>query len=206
MQTAASRAGRPRNPAIDNRALDAALQVYAARGWEGLTFEAVAREANVGKPALYRRWDSPAHLLIDAFGTLELPTPRDCGSLRADLTDYGQQFVQWYSKREHAFISARLNVDKWVVDDLAELYERHVRGPRILAARHMAEAAIARGEIQSTEQARIAIELLLGSMNSHFTQTRKEQHSKLLETFPSYVATVVDIIFTGIILRDVSDA
>jgi AcrR family transcriptional regulator len=190
--------GRKRNPAIDERALTAAIRVYVFKGWDGFNFDAVAREAGVGKPALYRRWTGPAHLLIDAFGRLELPTPRNCGSLRADLLDYGHQFVQWYSTREHAFIAARLAVDRWDDDDLSALYDEYVRGPRIRAARNMAEMAIRRGEIRSGVEARTAIELLLGSMNSHFTQTRKEQYSRLLATFPDYVETVVDIILRGI--------
>jgi AcrR family transcriptional regulator len=197
---AAAKVGRRRNPAIDKLALSAALNVYGSLGWDGFTFDAVARQANVGKPALYRRWTSPAHLLIDAFGTLQLPTARDCGSLRADLIDYGHQFVQWYSTREYAFIAVRLMLDKWRVDELAELYEQYVRKPRILAARQMADTAIARGEIRSNVEARTAIELLLGSMTSHFTQTRKDRYSKLLDTFPAYVETVVNIILDGIIV------
>jgi AcrR family transcriptional regulator len=192
------RSGRRRNPAIDDLALTAALQVYVFKGWRGFSFDAVAREAGVGKPAIYRRWDSPAHLLIDAFARLDLPTARDCGSLRADLLDYGQQFVEWYRVREHAFIASRLSVDRWDDDGLAALYDQYIRSPRIRAARRMADLAIERGEIRSGVDVRIAIELLLGSMNSHFSQTRKAQYEVLLETFPEYVERIVDIIIGGL--------
>jgi AcrR family transcriptional regulator len=195
------RSGRRRDPKIDELAIDAALRVYVLKGWDGFTFEAVAREAGVGKPALYRRWNSPAHLLIDAFGKLDLPIPRNCGSLRADLLDYGNQFIDWYSTRERAFISTRLTVDRWRDATLAALYDQYVRQPRIAAARAMAELAIQRGEIDSAVDARTAIELLLGAMNSTFTQTRQERLTRLIDTFPAYVETLVDIIIEGIAAR-----
>ena len=192
------RVGRRRNPDIDEKSLQAALHVYVDRGWEGFTFDAVAREAGVGKPALYRRWESPAHLLIDAFGKLNLPSPRDCGSLRSDLLDYGNQYVEWYSHRERAYISMRLTLDRWNDDHLAELFDRYVRKPRIAAAIQMSEAAVARGEIQTAVTARTAIELLLGSMLSHFTQTAESRYATFLTTFPVYVEDVVQIIVAGI--------
>ena len=181
--------------------MDAALKIYVLKGWDGFTFEAIAREAGVGKPALYRRWSSPAHLLIDAFGQLDLPTPRNCGSLRADLLDYGNQFIAWYSTPERAFIGSRLTVDRWRDSTLAALYDQYVRRPRIAAARAMTDLAIARGEIDSAVDARTAIELLLGAMSSHFTQTRQERLTRLIDTFPAYVETLVDIIIEGITAR-----
>ena len=52
------RPGRRRDPELDERVLEAALTVYARQGWAGFNFDAVAREAGCGRPALYRRWQS----------------------------------------------------------------------------------------------------------------------------------------------------
>src|SRR3954451_21851333 len=58
--------GRPRDPEVDRRVLEAALEVYAGLGWAGFNFEAVARRAGFGPPPLYRPWLSNRALLIDA--------------------------------------------------------------------------------------------------------------------------------------------
>ncbi len=190
--------GRRRDPEIDDRALDAALQVYVDRGWAGFTFDVVAKEAGVGKPALYRRWESPAHLLVDAFSQLNLPIPRDCGSLKADLLDLGHQFIEWYKQPERAFFSMRLALDRWEDDHLAELFDKWVRAPRIASAIQLSEMAVARGEISSPVIARTMLELLMGSMQSSFTQTAKKRQEELLRSFPSYVETITEIIVAGV--------
>ncbi|MFC3242428.1 helix-turn-helix domain-containing protein [Gordonia humi] len=82
--------GRPRDPDVSSRIVDAALVVYARRGWSAFTMDGVAREAGVGKAALYRRWSDKKGLLLDA---LELRSERVsaraavllAGDVRADL-------------------------------------------------------------------------------------------------------------------------
>ena len=49
---------RPRDPAVEERVVEATLGLYAQRGWSGLTMDAVAASAKVGKAALYLRWSS----------------------------------------------------------------------------------------------------------------------------------------------------
>jgi AcrR family transcriptional regulator len=36
-------------------------------GFSELTIEAIAARAEVGKPTIYRRWSSKAHLVMEAF-------------------------------------------------------------------------------------------------------------------------------------------
>lgn len=78
--------GRPRQEDIDRRLLAAARRLLTERDYEDVTMEAVAAEADVGKPALYRRWPTKAALVfaatIDASVPGEVP---DRGSFRDDL-------------------------------------------------------------------------------------------------------------------------
>jgi AcrR family transcriptional regulator len=61
--------GRPRDPAIDDAALQAARELLVEVGWDRLSMVAIAERANVGRPALYRRWPSKTHLVFEAvFG------------------------------------------------------------------------------------------------------------------------------------------
>lgn len=66
--------------------LEAALYVLAEVGYDRLTMDAVAKEAQASKATLYRRWETKAGLVIDALACSKGPTTSvDTGSLRGDL-------------------------------------------------------------------------------------------------------------------------
>ncbi len=81
--------GRPRDPELDRRILAAALDALARRGYAGVSLEAVAAGAGVGKTTIYRRYAGKDDLIAAALEALasavELP---DTGSTRADLVAY----------------------------------------------------------------------------------------------------------------------
>jgi AcrR family transcriptional regulator len=60
---ATRRPGRPRNEAIDEAALEAAIDLLIEGGVRAVTVEAVARRAGTTPPAIYRRWPSSDDLL-----------------------------------------------------------------------------------------------------------------------------------------------
>lgn len=176
-----------------------ALGLYAEEGWSGFNFEAVARAAGVGKPAVYRRWESAEKLLIEAFVTyLPFPTAEDCGSLRADLLDYGLKFVDWYRGPYFAKIALRLRLDRTINPNLSQLYDDYVYKPRRNAARQISERAQLRGDITEATNPLVLVELLLGALNIHWTYTSEANLEKLMHTFPAYAEEVVGIILGGV--------
>lgn len=83
------RGGRPRDPDVDRRIIEAALQVFGLSGWSGFSMEAVARTAGVGKASLYLRWSSKADLLTEAVASRFAPIAEiDNGDVRADLVEF----------------------------------------------------------------------------------------------------------------------
>jgi AcrR family transcriptional regulator len=69
--------------------LEVTLQLATEVGYAGLSIEAVARRAGVGKHTIYRRWPSIAALLLDALevvwvSDLDYRTSQD---VRADLRE-----------------------------------------------------------------------------------------------------------------------
>jgi AcrR family transcriptional regulator len=87
----------PDEPAIPRRRgavrtdelLQVTLDLAAEVGYAGLSIEAVARRAGVGKHTIYRRWPSKAALLLDALSrvwTTDLDY-HDTGDVRADLRE-----------------------------------------------------------------------------------------------------------------------
>jgi AcrR family transcriptional regulator len=64
--------GRPLDPRVTDAIKAAALGLLVEQGFARMSMEAIAREAGVGKPALYRRFPDKAALVVDAIAT-ELP-------------------------------------------------------------------------------------------------------------------------------------
>ncbi len=83
--------GRPRDLRADDAALAAAFALLVERGYSGVSFEAVAARAGIGKATLYRRWDNRAALATDAFfhttfTDLEFPgAPRAADDFRGQI-------------------------------------------------------------------------------------------------------------------------
>ena len=81
------RGGRPRDPSRDGAIRAAILQVLAESGYAGLTMDAVASAAGVGKATIYRRWRTKSDLVADAVAQLSqmsIAAP-DTGSIEGDL-------------------------------------------------------------------------------------------------------------------------
>jgi AcrR family transcriptional regulator len=59
--------GRRRNGAAKDAILDAAFRLLARPGTEGVTIEAIAAEAGVGRQAIYRWWPTKGAVVADAL-------------------------------------------------------------------------------------------------------------------------------------------
>jgi AcrR family transcriptional regulator len=84
-----ARPGRRRDPAVDEAVKTAVLELLAERGWDGISMDAVAARAKVGKASIYRRWSSRVQMVAETIGELnrgEAAAP-DTGTLRGDLLE-----------------------------------------------------------------------------------------------------------------------
>jgi AcrR family transcriptional regulator len=78
--------GRPRDPDLDGRIIEAAIDLMAEGGLEALTFGAVAERAETTRPAWDRRFGDKTALAVAAISSLAAATrPERTGSLRDDL-------------------------------------------------------------------------------------------------------------------------
>jgi AcrR family transcriptional regulator len=68
---------RPRDQNVTDAAHEATLRLLGEVGYAGMSMERVAREAGVGKPALYRRYRDKAELVVGAILATELEPMED---------------------------------------------------------------------------------------------------------------------------------
>jgi len=86
--------GRPRDPSIDERALDATRRLLDEEGLTATTVQAVAKRSGVHASAIYRRWPTRIDLIYDAaFADLPPGRIRPTGDLRRDLGRFVRAYV-----------------------------------------------------------------------------------------------------------------
>src|SRR6266566_4619906 len=80
------KAGRPRSAQSHQAILEATLALFAEEGLQGLSIEAIAERARVGKTTIYRRWSSKEDVIKDALNLFRADNPiPDTGNIRNDL-------------------------------------------------------------------------------------------------------------------------
>ena len=147
----ANRVGRPLDVTRDADILDAALDVLAEEGFDGMTIDMVAARAKAGKATLYRRWPSKTELVIDAVACMKnseinLDDLPDTGTLRGD-------FIAMMKPAPIRDASQKMRVMAGLVSliarnpDLAEAARNAVIAPRAEINRRFLQRAIDRGEI-----------------------------------------------------------
>ncbi len=87
-----ARAGRPRDPRLDEAILRATLELLEERGYGDLSLAGVADRAGTTTAAIYRRWGSKSELVAQAvFRTDGEDVVADTDDLAADL----ETMVRW---------------------------------------------------------------------------------------------------------------
>jgi AcrR family transcriptional regulator len=61
------RGGRPRDPSREAAIRAALLRLLGEVGYGGLTMDALAQAAGVGKATIYRRWRTKHDLIVDSI-------------------------------------------------------------------------------------------------------------------------------------------
>jgi AcrR family transcriptional regulator len=156
--------GRPRSARSHQAILDATLHLLTESGLQGISFEAIAARAGVGKTTIYRHWRSKEQLVADALEQLkphcEMP---DTGDLRRDV---------------HTFIEHAVAIDETVTrqilalvissvehnPEFLDIYWSNCVAPRRAAIVERLEQAKARGEIRADVDADLAMDLVAGAV------------------------------------------
>ncbi|WP_328390483.1 TetR/AcrR family transcriptional regulator [Streptomyces sp. NBC_00400] len=156
-----TRRGGPRKA---QEIFDAALDLLAEKGYEGLTIEGVAQRSGVNKTTLYRWWPSKGALLGAALiGARQLElTPPDTGSLEGDLEALLGTMTTLLTARPASAIAVAVLGAVTHSPELAS----HVKdffADRIAREQAVFDRAVARGEIAADTDPMLLMDLLAGA-------------------------------------------
>lgn len=160
------RVGRPRSTQSHRAILEATLEVFAEEGLQGLSIEAVAERAGVGKTTIYRRWTLKEDMLKEALDLFHesIPLP-DTGNIRDDLL--------YMTTKARAVFSGDSLVGKLVLKLIAEIktnpeiyrvFSEKLIEPRIRLLRQIVERAQQRGELRADLDVMSVLYLIFSSL------------------------------------------
>ncbi len=154
----------PRTERLKETILATTCALLAEVGVGGLTVDAVAARAGVGKATVYRHWASRAELILDAVSSLVTDDEAiDAGSLRLDLEAAYEQICQVCGSGVLAQVLPTLAEAAGRDPELEGVHKEFVarRRRRLVAA---LERAAERGELRPGLDVAIAADLVAGPM------------------------------------------
>lgn len=205
MSTTQVAAGRPRDPEVDRRIAQAALDLFADAGWAGFAMETVARRAGVGKASLYLRWSSKETLLTDAV-TLRLARVADVdtGTLHGDLVELATQMLDIYAGGTGR-AALRLGLEAAAIPGVAEHYEA-MRRAQTLAARAIVRRGIDRGELAAGTSVTLLLDTLVGGAMMHALSTPPDKQADLARNISAHAARLVNFLLRAVTVPTPSGA
>ncbi len=144
----------------------AVFEELAAVGYARMSIEGIARRAGVGKTAVYRRWRSKLHLVLDvvsAMAVLGLPAP-DTGSLEGDLRLLYEVTSRALRHPVASQIIPDLQAEAARNPEIAEAFQKALRDGQEGVASKVIAAATARGELTPDLDPDLALDLISGPL------------------------------------------
>jgi AcrR family transcriptional regulator len=189
--------GRPRDPQVDRRIAQAALDLFADAGWAGFSMEAVARRAGVGKASLYLRWTSKEALLADAVTwRLGRVADVDTGTLRGDLVELATQVLDIYAG-DTGRAAMRLTLEAASIPGMAE-HGAAMRQAQARAAKAIVRRGIRRGEAAPGTSAALLLNTLTGGAMMLALSTPEERRADLARNTGARARRLVDFLLQAV--------
>jgi AcrR family transcriptional regulator len=144
----------------------AVFEELAAVGYARMSIEGIARRAGVGKTAVYRRWRSKLHLVLDlvsAIAVQGLPVP-DTGSLEGDLRLLYEVTSRALRHPVASQVIPDLQAEAARNPEIAEALQKALREGQEGVASRIVVAARERGEIRAGFDEDLALDLISGPL------------------------------------------
>ncbi|MDG9669504.1 TetR/AcrR family transcriptional regulator [Hahella sp. CR1] len=166
------------------QAIERALfQVWAKTGYAALTMEAVAKQAGVGKAAIYRRWPSKLAMVNDVLtrvGT-SLAVAPDTGNLRGDILALLKSLRRLLRHPLVSRILPDLHAEMPRTPELAAAIRSELQVQRRARAKEILKRASARNELSADTDFDIAADMFGALIYWRMIITRQKADNAYLE-------------------------
>ena len=160
-KTSARRPGRPRSEQAEQAILDAVLELLPEHGVKGLSIEAVAARAGVGKTTIYRRWPTKTDLILAAISNIVPPgDPPDTGSMAGDMAALAETQRRRLAGSGLSGVVPRVLAESMGDPDLHKDFVERVVEPFRDMLRLFIERGIDRGELRPDLEVEPLVDLL----------------------------------------------
>jgi AcrR family transcriptional regulator len=173
METMQRAPGRPRSTVADEAILEAAVDVFAAVGLEGLTMEGVAARAGVAKNTVYRRYANKLDLVVSAvrrYTDVGAPPP-DTGTTRGDVRALVDGLVAILTETPVGRMLPTLVAVRTRVPELDAAYAEIVAEKRARSA-VVVRRAVERGDFRSDVDLDVVVDAFVSGAFYRFLVTR----------------------------------
>jgi AcrR family transcriptional regulator len=144
----------------------AVIEELASAGYARMSIEAVARRAGVGKTAVYRRWPSKLHIVIDVVSAVAvrgMPVP-DTGTLHGDVRALVGMIARALRNPLAAQIIPDLLAEAARNPEIARTLEVALRDTQRDIIAVVLRGAAQRGELAADTDGELALDLITGPL------------------------------------------
>lgn len=189
-------AGRPRDETVGQRALLAAREVFAQRGWFGTSYDEVAKRAGVGKSSLYLRWPTKADLVIAAVTPAVVFSAANTGTVRGDLVELGEALLSAHWSGE-GVATLRFAAESPHVQELRDAASKVAHADTLQLVRRIVRRGVARSELPAGCSPTLINDMLAGALMSHAIAVPAPRTAAARAKSTAYVELLVDAIIAG---------
>ncbi|WP_028401164.1 TetR/AcrR family transcriptional regulator [Ectobacillus panaciterrae] len=154
--------GKKKEPRSRNEILNATIEMLEFTSYSSLTIEAIASQAGVGKTTIYRWWENKAYLVLDAF--LMVVDSKFEFNSNNPVQDTFKQHLEALARILNSKIGKSTLTIVIENEEIAKKFCTSYLSLRRSKAKQLLQAAIDKGEVQSTINADVVLDMLYGSI------------------------------------------
>jgi AcrR family transcriptional regulator len=152
----------------DEAILEAAVDLFAEGGLDGLTVEGVAARAGVGKATVYRRYPCKVDLVIAASHSFAIRNERtDTGTTRGDLRAMVDGLIELLTSTALGRAMPMMVADRARIPELADAH-RGIVAEKRAQHRQVVLRGIARGDLRPDVDPEAVIDAYVGPVFYRF--------------------------------------
>jgi AcrR family transcriptional regulator len=183
--------GRPRSAIADKAIREAAVDLFAERGFEGFSVEDVADRAGVSKATVYRRYPSKVDLVVEAGSCLATDEVRfpDTGNLRDDVRGLARSLVEKFRNSPAGRVMPAMTFERRRNPELDDRF-RTFLADRKARTRDVLRRGIERGELPPDTDVAVMGSMLVGPIFHRLMITQEPLNE-------AFVDALVDALLRG---------